>query len=298
MYVIEVNPRGSRTVPFLSKVTGVPMVDLAVRVGLGTRLVELGFGTGLWPAQPLVAAKAPVFSMSKLTQVDTYLGPEMKSTGEVMGLGETVDRGAGQGAARGGQRPAATWLGGAAVARRPRQSRSDAAVSALARPGLRPAGDRGHRRTHPRRARRARRHCDQEAQRRPPERARRDRLAVACRPSSTPSPATAGRCGTDFSFAAPLPSGASRASPAWIRCAPRSTASASRRTARVRTVDEYRARAPRVPKRAPVECTVRAPVPVGTYSWELAAMDSASIASHPRSGFYSRRRGEASSIAS
>jgi carbamoyl-phosphate synthase large subunit len=90
VYVIEVNPRGSRTVPFLSKVTGVPMVDLAVQAGLGARLVDLGFGTGLWPVQPLVAAKAPVFSMSKLTQVDTYLGPEMKSTGEVMGLGDTA----------------------------------------------------------------------------------------------------------------------------------------------------------------------------------------------------------------
>src|SRR5579859_1831759 len=90
VYVIEVNPRGSRTVPFLSKVTGVPMVDLAVQAGLGKRLVDMGFGLGLWPAQPLVAAKAPVFSMSKLTSVDTYLGPEMKSTGEVMGLGETV----------------------------------------------------------------------------------------------------------------------------------------------------------------------------------------------------------------
>jgi carbamoyl-phosphate synthase large subunit len=89
VYVIEVNPRGSRTVPFLSKITGVPMVDLAVQAGLGQRLADLGYGTGLWPAQPLVAAKAPVFSMSKLTQVDTYLGPEMKSTGEVMGLGQT-----------------------------------------------------------------------------------------------------------------------------------------------------------------------------------------------------------------
>ncbi len=90
VYVIEVNPRASRTVPFLSKVTGVPMVDLAVRVGLGARLAECGYGTGLWPAQPLVAVKAPVFSMSKLTQVDTYLGPEMKSTGEVMGLGSSA----------------------------------------------------------------------------------------------------------------------------------------------------------------------------------------------------------------
>jgi len=88
VYVIEVNPRASRTVPFLSKVTGVPMVDLAVQVGLDVPLSECypGFGTGLWPAQPLVAAKAPVFSMSKLSRVDTYLGPEMKSTGEVMGL--------------------------------------------------------------------------------------------------------------------------------------------------------------------------------------------------------------------
>ncbi len=91
VYVIEVNPRGSRTVPFLSKVTGVPMVDLAVQVGLDVPLSECypGYGTGLWPAQPLVAAKAPVFSMSKLSRVDTYLGPEMKSTGEVMGLGDT-----------------------------------------------------------------------------------------------------------------------------------------------------------------------------------------------------------------
>ncbi|MDQ6672898.1 MAG: carbamoyl-phosphate synthase large subunit [Chloroflexota bacterium] len=89
VYVIEVNPRSSRTVPFLSKVTGVPMVDLAVQAGLGRRLIDIPYGVGLWPAQPLVAAKAPVFSMSKLTSVDTYLGPEMKSTGEVMGLGET-----------------------------------------------------------------------------------------------------------------------------------------------------------------------------------------------------------------
>jgi carbamoyl-phosphate synthase large subunit len=96
VYVIEVNPRGSRTVPFLSKITGVPMVDLAVQVGLGAPLDTLGFGTGLWPAQPLVAAKAPVFSMSKLTRVDTYLGPEMKSTGEVMGLGDSADEALGK----------------------------------------------------------------------------------------------------------------------------------------------------------------------------------------------------------
>ena len=86
VYVIEVNPRGSRTVPFLSKVTGVPMVQVAVNIMLGTPLAAQGYETGLWPARDLVAVKAPVFSMSKLIGVDTYLGPEMKSTGEVMGI--------------------------------------------------------------------------------------------------------------------------------------------------------------------------------------------------------------------
>jgi carbamoyl-phosphate synthase large subunit len=86
VYVLEVNPRASRTVPFLSKVTGVPMVRLAVDVMLGKTLRECGYEPGLWPEQDLVAVKAPVFSMSKLTGVDTYLGPEMKSTGEVMGV--------------------------------------------------------------------------------------------------------------------------------------------------------------------------------------------------------------------
>jgi len=86
VYVLEVNPRASRTVPFISKVTGVPMVRLAINVMLGKSLFELGYWGGLWPAQKLVAIKAPVFSMSKLIGVDTYLGPEMKSTGEVMGV--------------------------------------------------------------------------------------------------------------------------------------------------------------------------------------------------------------------
>ncbi len=86
VYVLEVNPRGSRTVPFLSKVTGVPMVQIAVNIMLGVSLREQGYEPGLWPRQNLVAVKAPVFSMSKLIGVDTYLGPEMKSTGEVMGI--------------------------------------------------------------------------------------------------------------------------------------------------------------------------------------------------------------------
>jgi len=91
LYVLEVNPRASRTVPFLSKVTGVPMIEIATRIMLGESLAAQGYAPGLWPAQPLVAVKAPVFSMAKLPQVDTYLGPEMKSTGEVMGVDWTYE---------------------------------------------------------------------------------------------------------------------------------------------------------------------------------------------------------------
>ena len=86
VYVIEVNPRSSRTIPFISKVTGVPMVRLAIKAMLGQSLRSQGFEGGLWKRQKIVAVKAPVFSMSKLAGVDTYLGPEMKSTGEVMGI--------------------------------------------------------------------------------------------------------------------------------------------------------------------------------------------------------------------
>ncbi|HEY3079001.1 MAG TPA: carbamoyl-phosphate synthase large subunit [Chloroflexota bacterium] len=86
VYVLEVNPRSSRTVPFLSKVTGVPMVQLATKVMLGESLHQQGYATGLCTRRKLVAIKAPVFSMSKLVGVDTALGPEMKSTGEVMGI--------------------------------------------------------------------------------------------------------------------------------------------------------------------------------------------------------------------
>ena len=91
VFVLEVNPRASRTVPFLSKVTGVPMVKLAVLAMLGHTLESQGYPAGLWPERDLVAIKAPVFSMSKLIGVDTYLGPEMKSTGEVMGIDRTFD---------------------------------------------------------------------------------------------------------------------------------------------------------------------------------------------------------------
>ena len=89
LYVIEVNPRASRTVPYISKVTGVPMVDLASRVMLGEPLKELGFGVGLFPAPPYCAIKVPVFSFEKLNDADSILGPEMKSTGEVLGIGIT-----------------------------------------------------------------------------------------------------------------------------------------------------------------------------------------------------------------
>jgi carbamoyl-phosphate synthase large subunit len=91
VFVIEVNPRSSRTVPFISKVTGIPLVPLAVNVMLGRSLREQGYEAGLCPDRDLVAVKAPVFSMSKLIGVDTFLGPEMKSTGEVMGVDHTFD---------------------------------------------------------------------------------------------------------------------------------------------------------------------------------------------------------------
>ena len=90
VYVLEVNPRASRTVPFLSKITGVPMVQVATRIMMGKSLEDQGYSTGLWPARDIVAIKAPVFSMSKLIGVDTYLGPEMKSTGEVMGIDHSL----------------------------------------------------------------------------------------------------------------------------------------------------------------------------------------------------------------
>ena len=92
VFVLEVNPRASRTVPFLSKISGVPMVEIAVRAMLGETLAEQGYPSGLWPSTPLVAVKAPVFSMSKLSGVDTHLGPEMKSTGEVMGVDVDYDK--------------------------------------------------------------------------------------------------------------------------------------------------------------------------------------------------------------
>ncbi len=90
LYVIEVNPRASRTVPYISKVTDVPMVDLASKIMLGAKLRELGYGSGLHQTPPYFAVKVPVFSFEKLTDANSILGPEMKSTGEVLGIGKTL----------------------------------------------------------------------------------------------------------------------------------------------------------------------------------------------------------------
>ena len=90
LYVIELNPRASRTVPYISKVTGVPMVDLAARVMVGQPLRSLGFGTGLYRRPPYVAVKVPVFSFEKIADANAALSPEMKSTGEVLGVGKNL----------------------------------------------------------------------------------------------------------------------------------------------------------------------------------------------------------------
>ncbi|ADI02339.1 carbamoyl-phosphate synthase large subunit [Syntrophothermus lipocalidus] len=92
LYVLEVNPRSSRTVPYISKVTGIPMVKLATDIILGKTLSELGYESGLYPVPPYYAVKAPVFSFGKLLEVDISLGPEMKSTGEVLGIDVCLEK--------------------------------------------------------------------------------------------------------------------------------------------------------------------------------------------------------------
>ncbi|WP_102411985.1 carbamoyl-phosphate synthase large subunit [Beduinella massiliensis] len=91
LYIIEVNPRSSRTIPYISKVTGIPLVELGVRASLGEKVPTFGFGTGLYPPAPSIAVKMPVFSFEKLPEVEVSLGPEMKSTGEVLGLAKTAE---------------------------------------------------------------------------------------------------------------------------------------------------------------------------------------------------------------
>lgn len=90
VYVIEVNPRSSRTVPYISKVTGIPVVKLATRCMLGEKLKNLGYGTGLYPDTGYIAVKVPVFSFEKIHNIDVQLGPEMKSTGEALGIARTL----------------------------------------------------------------------------------------------------------------------------------------------------------------------------------------------------------------
>ncbi|TCI45538.1 MULTISPECIES: carbamoyl-phosphate synthase large subunit [unclassified Exiguobacterium] len=92
LYVIEVNPRASRTVPFISKVTGLPVARIATQTILGTTLKQLGLGTGLHPESDAISVKVPVFSFAKLKEVDPSLGPEMKSTGEVMATDRTLEK--------------------------------------------------------------------------------------------------------------------------------------------------------------------------------------------------------------
>ncbi|WP_047153521.1 carbamoyl-phosphate synthase (glutamine-hydrolyzing) large subunit [Aneurinibacillus tyrosinisolvens] len=96
IYVLEVNPRASRTVPIVSKVTGIPMVALATRAQMGEKLAEMGYGTGILPRIPFYAVKGPVFSTIKLNGVDPALGPEMKSTGEVIGLSYSIEEAIGK----------------------------------------------------------------------------------------------------------------------------------------------------------------------------------------------------------
>ncbi len=109
VYIIEVNPRSSRTVPYISKVTGVPMIELATRVMLGEKLKDMPYGTGIYKEAELVAIKVPVFSTQKLPDVEVSLGPEMRSTGEVLGVGRTFEEalykgfiGSGMGIIKGG----------------------------------------------------------------------------------------------------------------------------------------------------------------------------------------------------
>lgn len=104
LYIIEVNPRASRTVPYISKVSSVPIIDLATRCMLGEKLKDLGYGTGIYKRPKHICVKVPVFSMSKLSRVEVSLGPEMKSTGEVLGIGETLEEALYKGFLASGQR--------------------------------------------------------------------------------------------------------------------------------------------------------------------------------------------------
>ncbi|MEG0840537.1 MAG: ATP-grasp domain-containing protein, partial [Cetobacterium sp.] len=103
LYVIEVNPRSSRTVPYIAKISGVPVIELATKVIMGEKLKDLGYGTGIYKKPSVVAVKVPVFSTEKLGNVEVSLGPEMKSTGEVLGVGNTFEEAIYKGLVGGGR---------------------------------------------------------------------------------------------------------------------------------------------------------------------------------------------------
>ena len=155
VYVIEVNPRSSRTVPYISKVTGVPIVKLATRVLLGERLRDMGFGTGLYRKSRLVAVKMPVFSFEKIIDADTSLGPEMKSTGEVLGVSPRYEEALLQGLPRRGAAHEARRQG-ALLGQRPRQGGADGPCGGVRPPGLPDPGNARHGQGPARRRRRGR----------------------------------------------------------------------------------------------------------------------------------------------
>jgi carbamoyl-phosphate synthase large subunit len=115
VYVIEANPRASRTVPYLSKVTGIAMCEIATRVSVGEKLSALGYSSGIAKIPPYVAVKVPVFSFEKLAGVDTHLGPEMKSTGEVLGLGKSLKEALYKGLVAAGYKMSAGISGGVLI---------------------------------------------------------------------------------------------------------------------------------------------------------------------------------------
>ena len=139
VYLLEVNPRASRTVPFLSKVTGVPMVALATRVARGESLADLGWRDGLLEPPPLVAVKAPVFSTSKLRGVDPSLGPGMQSTGEVIGIHEDAGVALAKALLAASLRPPLPDVDGVVGARDGRRPGQGAASASWPRPSLRSA---------------------------------------------------------------------------------------------------------------------------------------------------------------
>jgi len=234
IYVIEVNPRSSRTVPFLSKITSVPMVPVAMAVMMGRSLRDQGYEDGLWPETPVYAVKAPVFSMSKLLEVDSQLGPEMKSTGEVMGIDTelppamfkaflgSLDRLPREGVAlcthrrrRQGRGAADHCPVGGDGLHRPRHQRDRAGAA----PGRhqRQRGRQDHRRLAPRRRPHQERHCrpgDQHHQQRdvppacqrrwlPPRHSRRFRDPARRRRAAHPLPDLAGHRGGSGGVAQP-----------------------------------------------------------------------------------------------